>query len=69
MIIGIAVDDWKLPIFRKHLETEGYLYIEHKAMVNVTMIKVFCNSPEKLAPIIEKANKECAAIRCPSCED
>lgn len=27
---AIIIDDWKLPIFKKTLDTEGYKYSKHK---------------------------------------
>jgi hypothetical protein len=69
MIVGIAVDNWKLPIYKKHLDSVGYTYTEHKLPHDLTMIKVSCEFMDKMTDLIMAANKECAQIRCPTCED
>lgn len=59
---GIAIDNWKLEIFRKHLDEAGYSYTEHPGLTPEAMIlKV---KTERLAPlqrVIERAQKECKA--------
>lgn len=69
MIVGIFVDNWKLPIFKKHLDSANLLYTENSITEGATMIKVSCNTIEGISMLIMTAEKECANIRCPSCED
>lgn len=61
---GIALDDWKLPIFKKHLDAAGYKY---KVPVQFTkgtlLLKVHYEWVHKLKPIIEAAQRECAEVR------
>lgn len=62
MIAGVVLDNWKLPIFKKHLDAAGYKYDEPVAFTKGTMIlKVNCEWVSKLQPIIEAAQRECAA--------
>jgi hypothetical protein len=61
--IGIAIDPWKLEIFKRHLDTAGVIY---KVAIDdglVTTITVEGWSPSKLQPIIEAAQRECAQGR------
>lgn len=57
---GVAIDNWKLPIFKRHLDEAGYAYTEHPGLTKDTMIlKVKCEFVSKLQPVIETAQKEC----------
>jgi hypothetical protein len=61
---AVAMDDWKLPIFKKHLDAAGYKYEEPVPFVNQTLIlKVHYEWAHKLTPIIEAANRECAELK------
>ena len=61
---GVAIDDWKLPIFKKHLDKAGYAYTEHPGLSSGTlMLKVQCEWVHVLKPVIEAANKECAKVK------
>jgi len=63
---GVALDDWKLPIFKKHLDAAGYKYDEP---VNFTthgktlILTVYFEWAHELQPIIETAQRECAEFR------
>lgn len=58
---AVVVDDWKIPIFRKHLDAAGYKYEEPVKFVNDTStLKVRYEWVHKLRPIIEAAQAECA---------
>jgi hypothetical protein len=65
-VAAVALDDWKLPIFKKHLDAAGYKY-EHP--VNLTtdaknlILKVHYEWVHELKPIIEAAQRECAEAR------
>ena len=60
-VAGVGVDDWKIPIFRKHLDASGYTYEEPVPFVDGTsIIRVHYEWVHKLKPIIEAAQRECA---------
>lgn len=62
--VGIAIDNWKLPIFKKHLDAGGFQYTEHPGLTADAMIlKVKTNFIATLQPIVEVAQKECAKCR------
>ena len=57
---GVAIDDWNLPIFKKHLDAAGYTYTEHPGLTQDTLtLVVEYEWVAELKPIIEAANKEC----------
>ncbi|MCK5504063.1 MAG: hypothetical protein KAJ10_02815 [Thermodesulfovibrionia bacterium] len=63
-IAGIVIDDWKLSIFKKTLDKEGYEYTEHKGLTKKTLIlKVKTDSIAQLQPIVERMNAEAARSR------
>ena len=58
--IGIAIDNWKLPIFKRHLDAAGYTYTEHPGLTDDAMIlKVKANFIAPLQRVIEAAQLEC----------
>lgn len=58
---AVAIDDWKLPTFKKHLEDAGYSYTEHHGVTKDTLLlQVQYEWVADLQPIIEAANAECA---------
>ncbi len=64
MKAGVVLDDWKLPIFKKHLDAAGYKYDEPVPFTNGTLtLKVHYEWVSKLKPIIEAAQRECAELR------
>jgi hypothetical protein len=61
---GVGLDEWKLPIFKKHLDAAGYKYEEPVPFTAGTLIlKVHYEWVHELQPIIEAAQRECAAKR------
>jgi hypothetical protein len=61
---GIAIDNWKLQIFRRHLEAGGFSYTEHPGLTSDAMIlKVKTPTIAALQPIVEAAQKECGNAR------
>ena len=65
MIAGVAIDDWKLPIFKKILDENGYQYTQHDntPVKGCTFLKVETENFEaitKLKLIIKQANKTAA---------
>ena len=64
MIAGIAIDSWKLPIFKRHLDAAGFTYTEHPGITADTLLlKVQTEWAHKLQPIVQAANDECARSR------
>lgn len=64
MIAGIAVDNWKLPIFRKRLAAAGYEYEDGGPLTgSTTMLKVETSDILALKAELEKCQAECAASR------
>lgn len=59
MKAAILVDNWKLPIFRRILDEEGYEYEElSKLSKGSSVIKVTTDDLSKLKPIVERMNME-----------
>lgn len=59
---GVVIDNWKLPIFKKHLDGAGYSYTEHPGFTQDAMVlRVQYEWVAKLKPIIDKAMDECKA--------
>lgn len=57
---GVVIDDWKLPIFKRHLEGARCKYTEHPGITHGTLtLRVQYEWVSKLKPIIEAANEEC----------
>ena len=56
---AIVIDDWKLSIFKKTLDSEGYEYKEIKGPgPNCITLTVKTDNIAKLRPIVEKMNRE-----------
>lgn len=56
---GIAVDDWKLPIFERHLTQAGYAYEKREGLVPGTcLLAVSTENPTALAETVRKASDE-----------
>lgn len=61
MKAGIALDDWKLPVFRQRLTEAGYTYEDAGApMPGLTMLTVHFTDQEALTKVVRAANEECA---------
>ena len=61
---AVALDDWKLPIFKKHLDAAGYKYEVPVPFTHGTLIlTVHFDWVHELKPIIEAAQRECAESR------
>lgn len=57
---AVVIDDYKLPVFKKHLDTANYKYTKGPGLTEGTLIlSVEYDWAAKLKPIIEAANKEC----------
>ena len=60
MKAGVAIDSWKLDIFKKHLDAAGYKYDQGKGVTSDTlMLYVQYTWLSDLKPIIEAAEREC----------
>lgn len=60
MRVGIAVDDWKLPVFRKRLTEAGYAYADGGALTSgATLLTVETDDALALKKVIERCQKEC----------
>lgn len=61
---AVVLDDWKLPIFKKHLDAAGYKYEESGPFTDGTLtLKVHFEWVHELQPIIEAAQRECAKVK------
>lgn len=59
-VAGVAIDNWKLSIFKKHLDAAGYTYEPPKPFTEGTMLlRVNYRWVHELQPIIEAAEREC----------
>lgn len=60
--VAVAIDKWKLAIFKRHLDAASCTYDELPGVTADTMIlKVKCHSIAPLKKVIEAAVAECAA--------
>ena len=60
MKAGIAVDDWKLPVFRRRLTEAGFKYKDAGAlMIGVTFLTVEYDDMLKLKRVLEACQGEC----------
>jgi hypothetical protein len=59
-IAAVVIDKWKLPIFKQHLDSAGYIYTEHPGLTQETLtLRVEYEWVGALSPIIEAAYEEC----------
>lgn len=63
-VAGVGIDDWKLPIFKKHLDAAGYKYeVPAQFTEGTLLLKVHYKWVHQLQPVIEAAQRECAESR------
>jgi hypothetical protein len=61
---AVAIDDWKLPIFKKHLDAAGYKYDEPVPLTSGTLLlTVHYEWVHELTPVVEAAQRECANMQ------
>ena len=63
MKAAIAVDDWKLPVFRKRLTEGGFKYTDAGALTgNSTILTVeyISSNFSELSQIVQNCQNECA---------
>lgn len=59
---GVVIDNWKLAIFKRHLDAAGYSYTEHPGFTAEAMVlKVKTDLIAPLQRVIEAAQLECKA--------
>jgi hypothetical protein len=64
MKAAVVLDDWKLPIFKKHLDAAGFTYDKPVRFTKGTLtLKVHYEWVSQLQPIIEAAQRECAKVK------
>lgn len=64
MKAGIAVDDWKLPVFRKLLTAAGYKYKDGGALTaGTTLLTVETNDMLALKKVLEECQSACRKTR------
>lgn len=63
---GIAIDDWKLPIFERHLGQAGYAFENAGRLTTGTLLlRVDTENIEALATVLKAANTEAAMTGAP----
>lgn len=66
MKAGIAVDNWKLPVFRKRLTEAGYIYKDAGALTHdTTLLQVETDDVPGLTKVIAACQDECRAAGKP----
>lgn len=64
MKVGIAIDDWKLPIFERHLSKAGYIYDKKLGLTSDTLLlTVKTEDAATLEVVVRAANAEAATTR------
>ena len=65
MNASVYIDNWKLPIFKKALDKEGYKYIEHKEgpVPECMTLQVEYEDLDKVKVFVKKTNKKAARSR------
>ena len=60
-VAAVGVDNWKIPVFKQHLDAAGYQYEGPFPFTESTSIlRVKYEWAHLLQPIVEAANAECA---------
>lgn len=66
MKAGIAVDNWKLPVFRKRLTEADYTYVDAGALTHdTTLLQVETDDMIALSYVIMACQDECRAAGKP----
>lgn len=62
--IAIAIDKWKLPIFKRHLDKAKYAFQTSAGLTpEMLILTVFTDNPKLLEVICRSAQKEAARKR------
>lgn len=63
-VAAVVVDDWKIPVFKRHLDAAGYKYDAPIRFTKKTStIRVHYEWVHKLAPIVHAAEDECKGMK------
>lgn len=63
MKAGIAVDNWKLPVFRKRLTEAGYEYEDGGALTHdTTLLTVYYSNIAELADVVQRCQEACRRV-------
>lgn len=57
--VAIGIDDWKLPIFKRHLNGAGYKFTKHPFTADTLILKVETARISDLQKVVEAAQLEC----------
>ena len=57
--IGIAIDAYKLPVFKKHLDKAGFEYETFEITKDMILLRVKANFAGDLTKLVESAQREC----------
>ena len=61
MKAGIALDNWKLPVFRKRLTDAGFTYTDAGGLTHdTTVLMVVTDDAARLAKVVQECQAECA---------
>lgn len=64
MKIGIAVDDWKVPIFKEILTVEGYTFkVTDGLTTDMRMITVEAPEIKRIKSVVQKCQNKCAELK------
>ena len=64
MKTGIAVDNWKLPVFRRRLTAAGFEYVDGGALTpDATLLTVETSNVFALKKVLEQCQAECRKER------
>lgn len=64
MKAGIALDDWKLPVYRRRLTAAGYTYEDAgELIIGITVLTVEYADEKHLKNVLEVAERECQRSR------
>jgi hypothetical protein len=59
MKVAVAIDDWKLPIFKRHLSDDGFDFEQHPGLTSDTLtLTVITSSIDGLEKVVRAANAE-----------
>lgn len=60
MMAGVAIESWKLAIFKRHLDAAKYEYTEHPGVTADTLfLKVKTADVMALQEVLKAAQREC----------
>lgn len=57
---GVVIDEWKLPIFERHLNRAGYAFKNAGTMAGSLVLRVDTTNLVALAEVVRAANEEAA---------